>query len=212
MAEEKSRKAGENGMAEYVDYLNNYDRKARGEGSSRGKDRFSGLDVRYVYDAKDDFGIDKYDAASEVLKYARSIEGKSSMGGATEDALDKLRGILAKRPSDDGSEPVKPETGGVDDPQPPSDSPYGGDPVDDGGIANQIIDSGGNDQSIIGVIPGPKESEFGMSQNVNQDNDINTNIDGDGNTVTNNQDNSVGQYSGSTFLKGWMKDHDFFKD
>ena len=119
MAEEKSRKAGENGMAEYVDYLNNYDRKARGEGSSRGTDRFSGLDVRYVYDAKDDFGIDKYDAASEVLKYARGLEGKSRMGGATEDALDNLRDILAKRPDDDGSEPVTPEPDETDDPKPP---------------------------------------------------------------------------------------------
>ena len=32
------------------------------------------------------------------------------------------------------------------------------------------------------------------TQIVNQDNDINTNVTGDGNTVTNNQDNSVGQY------------------
>ena len=36
-----------------------------------------------------------------------------------------------------------------------------------------------------------------QSQEVNQDNDINTNITGDGNTVNNNQDNSVRNYGGN---------------
>lgn len=35
-----------------------------------------------------------------------------------------------------------------------------------------------------------------QEQNVNQDNDINTNIDGNGNYVVNNQDNSIRQYGG----------------
>ena len=38
-------KAGENGMSEYVDYLNSYDREARGAGSSKGTDR---VDIRCV--------------------------------------------------------------------------------------------------------------------------------------------------------------------
>lgn len=38
----------------------------------------------------------------------------------------------------------------------------------------------------------------GQLQYVNQDNDINTTINGDGNTVTNNQDNSVRQYGASS--------------
>jgi hypothetical protein len=38
-----------------------------------------------------------------------------------------------------------------------------------------------------------------QTQNINQDNDITTNVTGDGNTVTNNQDNSIGQYGGSSY-------------
>ena len=37
-----------------------------------------------------------------------------------------------------------------------------------------------------------------QTQNVNQDNDINTDINGDYNTVVNNQDNSIRQYGGNT--------------
>lgn len=50
----------------------------------------------------------------------------------------------------------------------------------------------------------------GMTQQVQQDNDISTNITGDGNTVNNNQDNSVKQSAGSSYLKSWMGKHDFF--
>ena len=57
-------------------------------------DRFSGLDVRYMHDARDEFGVDKYTAAQEVLDYADRVEGKTRMGGATEDALDALRALL----------------------------------------------------------------------------------------------------------------------
>ena len=44
--------------------------------------------------------------------------------------------------------------------------------------------------------PGP--SSPGSSQNVNQDNDINTNINGNDNEVTNTVDNSIRQYGGSS--------------
>ena len=89
-----SRKAGENGIAEYVDYLNNYNRKARGAGAGKGTDRLSGLDVRYMADAAEDFGVSKSDAAKEVIQYARRNEDNTRMGGATEDALNKLREFL----------------------------------------------------------------------------------------------------------------------
>ena len=58
---------------------------------------------------------------------------------------------------------------------------------------------------IPGAAPGPDGG--GMSQNVQQDNDITTSITGDGNTVTNQQDNSVSQ----GFLGGYMRKHNFFK-
>ena len=55
----------------------------------------------------------------------------------------------------------------------------------------------GPDQSI-GYQP-PRLNYPGMNtqiQNVNQDNDITSNVTGDNNTVTNTQDNSVSQYGG----------------
>ena len=87
--------------------------------------------------------------------------------------------------------------------------------VDDEGSNNIINNEENNQEIMIPGIPGAPDSIFSMEQNVNQDNDINTNIDGDNNTVTNDQDNSVGQYGGEVeteFLHDWMKDHDFFKD
>ena len=42
------------------------------------------------------------------------------------------------------------------------------------------------------------DTSTGQSQSVKQDNDINTNINGDNNTVNNSQDNSVRQYGGSS--------------
>ena len=77
-------------MASYVDYLNNYDRKARGAGASKGTDRFSGLDIRHVRDAASDFGVDKYDAADQILRYARQNEDKTRMGGAATAELDNV--------------------------------------------------------------------------------------------------------------------------
>lgn len=49
--------------------------------------------------------------------------------------------------------------------------------------------------------PGPITGGGGMNQQVTQDNDINTSITGDGNTVTNNQDNSVSQMGGTSNYK-----------
>ena len=70
------------GLDNYIDYLNNYNRRARGAGASKGTDRFSGLDVRYVHDAAKDFGVNEYDAADQVIQFARRNEDNTRMGGA----------------------------------------------------------------------------------------------------------------------------------
>ena len=49
-----------------------------------------------------------------------------------------------------------------------------------------------------------------QNQQVAQDNDINTAIQGDGNITNMNQDNSVRQSGGSRYLADWMKSHRFF--
>ena len=81
----------------YANYIKNYDRKAYDEGSDHDPavDRFSGLDVRKMFRAgTKDYGKSKAEAAKMVLDYADSIKGKSKMGGATRDALNKLKGFL----------------------------------------------------------------------------------------------------------------------
>jgi hypothetical protein len=52
-----------------------------------------------------------------------------------------------------------------------------------------------------------------QEQNIQQDNDITTNIDGNNNTVNNNQDNSISQFGGNTesYLGGWMDKYRFNK-
>ena len=68
---------------------------------------------------------------------------------------------------------------------------------------------GGDDITIPPIFGAPGDGD--MVQNVNQDNDINQTI-GDGNTLTNNIDNSVSQQSGGYgFLGDYMKKYDFFK-
>ena len=189
------RKAGENGMAEYVDYLNNYDRKARGAGSEKKPptDRLSALDINRVFEkGYEDFGHSRKDSAREVLKYASRIEDDTRMGGASERALARLRRIAnAKDESSKPNRPNKPDTKPEKpDPKPDPTPPSGG----NNGTIN--IDTGA-DQNIGGRPPiggGDDGLSYGdVSQLINQDNDIVNTITGNNNTVTNNQDNSINQ-------------------
>ena len=112
-----ARQAGEKFDArEFEKYMRNYDRKAYGAGSDKKPptDRFSGLDVRKMFDAGIDMGGSKAEVAQDVLDYAADYKGKTKMGGATRAALDKLRGYLK------------------DDVQP--DQPVGVEPIPDDGI------------------------------------------------------------------------------
>lgn len=95
----------------YANYIKDYDRKAYGAGSGKKppKDRFSGLDVRKMFDAREKYNTSKAEAARMVLDYADSIKGKSSMGGATRDALDKLRGYLKEDEKPKDEEPKRTE-------------------------------------------------------------------------------------------------------
>ena len=54
----------------------------------------------------------------------------------------------------------------------------------------------------------PKYGYGAGGQNINQDNDINSTVTGDGNQVSNNQDNSINGYGGNSSWKdAWMKDY-----
>ena len=87
---------------EFQEYLDDYDRRARGAGSKKKPptDRFSAKDVRYVFDEGLDRGLSKAAAAEDVLAYAADLIGESKMGGGTRRALDKLKGYLKE---DDGT-------------------------------------------------------------------------------------------------------------
>ena len=163
-----SRKAGADGMSGYVDYLNTYDRERRGAGSEKGTDRFSGLDIRYAHDAAKDFGVNKYDAANQVLQYARRSEDETKMGGTAESALDNLREMLKNRTKNDPKPNAEPKTPTNTKPEQPSNPGQGG-----GG--QKIKDVTGAD--------------YGITSPISQDNDIS--IDGNRNRV--NQDNSINQ-------------------
>lgn len=163
-----SRMAGEGNMASYVDYLNNYNRKARGAGSNKDTDRFSGLDIRHVRDAARDFGVDKYDAADEILQYARRNEDKTRMGGGARDELDELRSLLKNRPVDDPKDNTDTNTDTDTTPEEPSRPGQGGGGQQTGNV------TGGNNS---------------IASPISQDNDIG--IDGNNNQV--NQDNSITQ-------------------
>ena len=92
-----ARQAGEKFDArKFEKYMRDYDRTAYGAGSDKKPptDRFSGLDVRKMFDAGIDMGGSKAEVAEDVLDYAAAVRGKTKMGGATRAALDKLRGYL----------------------------------------------------------------------------------------------------------------------
>ena len=63
-------------------------------------------------------------------------------------------------------------------------------------------------------MPGPSRPTpggYSQTQNITQDNDISTVLSGDNNVVTNNQNNSIGQYGGrNSFLNDWMSKYKLF--
>lgn len=81
------------GLQDYRRFLRTYDHTARGKGSKKDKERFSGLDVRFVRDAAKDYNISK-DERNKAIREA--VEGYKkddvSMGGATRAALEALDG------------------------------------------------------------------------------------------------------------------------
>ena len=95
----------------FEDYIDDYNRKAYCAGSDKdpATDRFSGLDVRKMFDAgTDKYDLSKREAAEMVLDYADDIKGKSKMGGGTRAALDKLKRYMKEK--DDKKDDYKPVT------------------------------------------------------------------------------------------------------
>ena len=100
---------------EFREYLEDYDREARGAGSDKEPptDRFSAKDVRYVFKKGLDRGLSKAAAAEDVLDYATDLIGDSKMGGGTRRALKKLKRYLKEDEAGGGSD--EDQNGGVGD-------------------------------------------------------------------------------------------------
>lgn len=148
-----ARKAGE-ALRGFKDYLADYDLKARGAGSDKKKgpvSRFSGLDVRHVFDNRGE-GVSESDGAKAVLSYYDKIKDTTKTGGGTEAALDKLRGYVKEDKPDTTDTTPEPNPG-------PGSSSAGNANAGDNSIASPISQS--NPISIDGD-----------SNQVNQDNSI----------------------------------------
>ena len=87
------------GLADYKKFLRTYDHTARGKGSKRDVARFSGLDVRFVKDAAEDYNISDEERNKAIRSAVEQYKKDDvKMGGATRGALRELDG----RRGDDG--------------------------------------------------------------------------------------------------------------
>ena len=154
-------------------------------------ERYSGAEIRAEMRAgRGDMSTEELTKKYEDL-YA---SGKINLNGNAKEFLRDKHGATLVRNSDGSS-------GG-------SESSGGGDSSDSNVIDNISPPENGLD-TPISVMPIPGKSKFNtfsQEQNVTQDNDIETEIDGDNNQVTNNQNNSVGQYGGSNGYAFGLKD------
>ena len=177
--------AGSNGTRMAGEELSKADRHARareriGNDPERLAERLSGID-REAYD---------FDGYTDK-------EINMAMQGGTFDENDYAR--LTGKPLDDGGGSDKPDNTSPGEPDPtpdptptPTPSPV---PEEDDPIITIPTPVGGSPYG-------------GMTQTVVQDNDINSTVTGNNNTVTNTQDNSVRQYGGAgSWSNAWMKDY-----
>lgn len=196
----EKRMAGE-GLSDFKSYLDNYDRKAKGAGSSKGTDRFSGLDVREAFDNRGD--LSKAEGAQAVLDYFDGIKDDTRHGGGTAAALDKLRGYTSEK-SDEPPE-VTPDPTPTPEPEFDPDPVYNTEPAAPPVSAGDInIDTGADfsDPAFTGGL-----GTGGFGQSVVQDNDQVSSIVGNDNTVTQTQNNSVRGGGGSKFKDMWMNSY-----
>lgn len=177
-------KNDDSAVADFKSYLDGFDRTAYGAGSSRGADRYSALDVNMNIDKGRELGLNNDQIGRGIQQYYNGLKGSVKHGGATAKAMEKVFGMIGgpgspevKPTAEPTPEEPKPEP--TPEPTPEPEAPKPEAPVytpPERPLYQEIIAGGG-----FG----------GGSQNVNQDNDITTNVTGNNNTVTNTQDNSI---------------------
>ena len=187
-------------VAPKVTKIDDFDLTAGGAGSHKGTKRLSAADLENL--KGQGFGL------QEIIDYNdRMVKtGEVKQGGQAQALLEKYKAAIknnvgATNPieqPDTPSTPAEPPSTDTSEPQqPPSVIPVAPPPVKPPSVPR----------------PGGPN---GQNQEVTQDNDINTNIDGNNNTVVNNQDNSVRQYGGDnrsfTYNGGGGKNKNKYED
>lgn len=178
-------KNNDSAVAEFKSYLDGFDRTAYGAGSSRGTDRYSALDVNMNIDKGKELGLNNDQIGRGIQQYYNSLKGSVKHGGATARAMEKVFGMIGGP----GSPEVKPEPT-PEEPKPEPKPEPTPEPKPEAPKPEAPIYTPPERPLYQEIIAGPGFG-LGGSQNVNQDNDITTNVTGDNNTVTNTQDNSI---------------------
>ena len=183
--------------------IEDFDLAAGGAGAGKGTKRLSAQDIRRL---KDQGGYSK----QEILDYADNFDfgdGPGASGGKAQALLDKYRASLTgEAPAEDPTPAPEVET--TPDPVETPEEPVYREPSEvnvdfgDGGVNTPGVRPP-SDQPVFGT-PGLAGSQFVM-----QDNDQQSSVVGDDNSITQNQDNSVNQWSPGTgdWKDSWMKSY-----
>ena len=181
------------------DNIYKYNTAAYGAGSGKGTERFSKRDIKNLKNQ----GYSKAD----IVDYADNIgeTGVITDGGGAQRLLDKYRKKLSKNAPGDG-DPIE----GGDEPPfeyeidpigpPPPNNPV--DDRDDPPFTDipSIIGAPGVDVGDFIPSPGTSINQGNsLLQSIIQDNDVDSQVYGDGNVTTINQDNSASNYGGNQY-------------
>ena len=185
------------------DNIYSYDTSAFGAGSQKdpAAERLSRADIKNLKNQ----GYSRAD----IVDYADNIgeTGVITDGGAAQRLLDRYREKIANKLSreQDDEEPID----YITDPIPPIEDP---DPTPVAPPVTQIIENNSGDQSptfpgiapptidVGDFIPGPGTNQSNsLLQSIIQDNDINSQISGNGNVTTITQDNTASNYGGNQY-------------
>ena len=85
--------------SDFTKYLEAFDRTAYGAGSSKGTDRYSGLDVRKNIDKGREFGLSDYEIGTGIQNYYNNLDDDVRRGGGTEDMMDRVAEMAASKPA-----------------------------------------------------------------------------------------------------------------
>ena len=190
-----------------AEYKRHHDKRMAGDVFPEGSEFRDGVEKRYGKERYKDLaapGMQEAHVGSSGTKRYSGAEVRAEVreGGMDADYYRKLKAEGAKFNGNAqdflyDTFGINFQGGGKKKPKPTEDAP---EVTDDAPPVNEVINEITEDETRPPRMPGGDGGSFldGMIQNVIQDNDITTEINGDNNEVTNVQDNSVSQSMGSS--------------